>query len=487
MSLLIGTSFVLLGFGLSVSEGLPQLRKSDNSTCPPDYCLEYESSHNGLSPCQNHGVCYSNQYFKRWACACPCGWYGPTCTINPDDCVRVYEPCLNGGTCIDKVNGYTCQCPIGYFGTYCQLQSGTAIDGFVPNTIGSAKNKGENFCTINGNPCVNGGTCISDTFNTFKCQCRKQYTGTICQIYQGSHSKSSTDDKTNSSCSIDYCAEYENTHNGASPCENHGVCYSNQYFKRWACACPCGWYGPTCTINPDDCLRVQEPCLNGGTCIDKVNGYTCQCLEGYMGTYCQGTINYCQSDPCQNGGTCHAEIDGYTCTCGQGFTGMNCDTDMDEYTTVEDTTRLEVTTSVNPDPPHTSPNLPMEIDYCQIYMDEHNGVQPCQNHGLCYSNKLFKRWVCDCPCGWYGPTCTINPDDCLRYGDPCLNGGTCVDHVNGFSCQCPYGYAGAFCQAFIDYCQSNPCAHGSTCLPKPGGFTCVCTPEYTGPYCQQNA
>ena len=35
-------------------------------------------------------------------------------------------------------------------------------------------------------------------------------------------------------------------------------------------------------------------------------------------------INECESDPCLNGGTCTDVINGYQCTCQPGYTGNNC-------------------------------------------------------------------------------------------------------------------------------------------------------------------
>ena len=35
----------------------------------------------------------------------------------------------------------------------------------------------------------------------------------------------------------------------------------------------------------DECTSV--PCQNGGTCIDQVNGYLCQCAPGYTDLQCQ--------------------------------------------------------------------------------------------------------------------------------------------------------------------------------------------------------
>ena len=41
-----------------------------------------------------------------------------------------------------------------------------------------------------------------------------------------------------------------------------------------------------CFVDIDDC--VNEPCANGGTCDDGVNGYTCNCAPGYYGPNCNG-------------------------------------------------------------------------------------------------------------------------------------------------------------------------------------------------------
>ena len=39
-------------------------------------------------------------------------------------------------------------------------------------------------------------------------------------------------------------------------------------------------------VNTDDC--VTATCANGASCVDDVNDYRCECLPGYMGTYCDG-------------------------------------------------------------------------------------------------------------------------------------------------------------------------------------------------------
>lgn len=38
----------------------------------------------------------------------------------------------------------------------------------------------------------------------------------------------------------------------------------------------------------------------------------------------------------------------------------------------------------------------------------------------------------------------LDIDDCVNH--PCKHGGTCIDHVNNFSCQCSQGYRGFLCE-----------------------------------------
>ena len=35
-----------------------------------------------------------------------------------DECIS--NPCQNGGTCTDALNGYTCSCPLSFGGTHCE-------------------------------------------------------------------------------------------------------------------------------------------------------------------------------------------------------------------------------------------------------------------------------------------------------------------------------------------------------------------------------
>lgn len=43
----------------------------------------------------------------------------------------------------------------------------------------------------------------------------------------------------------------------------------------------------------DECL--SNPCQNGGTCIDKDNGYMCSCSLGYLGSHCEIDVAVCET------------------------------------------------------------------------------------------------------------------------------------------------------------------------------------------------
>ncbi len=37
----------------------------------------------------------------------------------------------------------------------------------------------------------------------------------------------------------------------------------------------------------DEC--DSDPCLNGATCLDELDGYTCSCASGNYGTHCENS------------------------------------------------------------------------------------------------------------------------------------------------------------------------------------------------------
>ena len=97
----------------------------------------------------------------------------------------------------------------------------------------------------------------------------------------------------------------------------------------------------------------------------------------------------------------------------------------------------------------------------------------CQNDGRCVKKTPIDRdYYCRCKNGFNGPHCENNIDECA--GDPCENGGLCIDGVAKFTCTCVDGYEGETCSINIDDCLNNPCgAHGS-CTDNVAHYTCTC-------------
>lgn len=71
----------------------------------------------------------------------------------------------------------------------------------------------------------------------------------------------------------------------------------------------------------------------------------------------------------------------------------------------------------------------------------------------------------------------IQTDECAGES-PCRNGGTCVNTMTGFFCQCPDNYEGNTCEEDVNECQRFAgtdlgCKNGATCENIPGSYRCV--------------
>jgi len=94
------------------------------------------------------------------------------------------------------------------------------------------------------------------------------------------------------------------------------------------CSCVKGYEGDKCEIEINEC--EDHPCQNGGTCIDEIGTYICDCSgTGYYGTNCNEVVDECKGNidpttPCNDRGKCKNNNGEYTCECGNGFGGKHC-------------------------------------------------------------------------------------------------------------------------------------------------------------------
>ncbi|XP_057309002.1 fibropellin-1-like isoform X3 [Hydractinia symbiolongicarpus] len=477
-------------------------------SCPERYlgptCHEHES-YCEPSPCNNNGKCIETEY--GYKCSCPVGFHGDTCA-EMSHCAS--NPCLNNGACIDTKHGFQCVCSHNYFGEKCEnphhscshcdpnaaciKENCVCLSGYVGNgRVCEATSQ------CHPNPCENGGTC-HDRDIGFVCNCAGGFVGHKCEEMNPCfYSPCKNDGRCNyigggeydCACSGSFTGRHCEDHNPCypNPCRYGGACHVHEntfqcgcknrykgdycevdrcascddhaYCDDGACHCHTGYIGngllgdchisevtSTTVISHAPC--IQNPCHNGGTCVDQADDkYKCVCKIGYEGKNCEekeqkGAADPCSSNPCQNGATCINEGDSVTCKCTDGYFGRYCEN--------------------GGRPVQSAPPMSAPTDAMTTLKTNPCHPNPCQNGGTCHDFDSGRNYKCICSVGFDGSHCQEDVCSECDVHAYCLHG----------KCHCRLGFQGDGYECLIVTC--DHCHPHATCLIG----VCTCNNGWSG-------
>ncbi|XP_035668225.1 von Willebrand factor D and EGF domain-containing protein-like [Branchiostoma floridae] len=232
----------------------------------------------------------------------------------------------------------------------------------------------------------------------------------------------------------------------------------------------------------------QCPCQNNGNCVidpDMPRGqghYNCEC-PGYTGALCEEEVDECASNPCENGATCSDEVDGFTCTCDELHTGAVCDIDVEDRCALEPC--FEGVSCANRNGSYQCGPCPSgyngdgqnctDVDECAL------GTDTCEH--VCRNTP--GSFFCTCQTGYamVAGNC-YEVDECLVDTHDCHDDATCTNTDGSFTCSCNLGFQGDGKQCVdINACSPNPCVPEAVCTDNPApdlAATCTCGPGLEG-------
>ena len=193
----------------------------------------------------------------------------------------------------------------------------------TPCAPGSISDEGATECT----------TCAPGTYDAGNNTCTACEPGTISSDGETLCTPCSAGsfDAGNNACEL--CPSGQSSTDGSSKCT---PCYPGTYAEEgepFCSPCPLGTFAPDSGLGAcTPCDFSETHCLPALNTCDPIDGKLTPCDEcepGYEGELCTQEIDECEDEPCQNGGVCVDGLASFACQCPKWTAGEICDEIID--------------------------------------------------------------------------------------------------------------------------------------------------------------
>jgi len=396
-------------------------------SCAPGFTGEAceEPDDCASNTCQNGATCNDGE--GSFTCSCAPGFSGDSCETEEDECES--NPCQHGATCVDEVGGYTCECPTGYTGTNCQIPPPFECHEVKLNLLCYERNNGLTTACYNVTAKENPFCSLYNV--TLETDCSQQIVSTSPSAnIQGS--SITWDLQIAPGTTVEVCMDIS----GVTDSE----IFTFQTTGNSSLSGPIG--APSCQV--DECQ--SDPCQNGGTCTDLLGDYSCECKEPFIGKDCETDTT---PPPAECGNvtlsTYCFDVETYITTfCYHVQTHHHFSCSLDSLIVSTDCTVLR---SSNPTGQffETEPSTGLTGFRFTANLPPSSNEELClEFNGIVHGDfQPFTLLFAEAVSGIIEtPHCLV--DECDP--SPCMNGGSCIDGINTFSCDCPSSFYGPTCE-----------------------------------------